>query len=306
MRSRSARRRKDEVVCEAHAQRWKDKDCEMNNAGPGRDVRYYFVDEAGDPVLFSGAGRILVGTPGCSRFFMLGLLDVKDPAVLSREMEHLRRRLIGDAYFRNVPSMQPDDRKTALAFHAKDDLPEVRREVFSLLMRHEMRFHAVVRDKRVVLAWARERREIEPSFRYSPTVLYETMVSRLFKTHLHVADEYQVFFSRRQKGDREVALRAALDLARKRFARTYEIAPRGLLVPTALSPSQRPELQAVDYFLWALQRVYERGEDRYVNFIWPAVGVVHDVDDTREAAYGTYYNKKRPLDAAVLKASHGV
>lgn len=278
----------------------------MNEPHPTHDVRYYFVDEAGDPVLFSGGGRILVGTPGCSRFFILGLLDVKTPEALSRDMETLRLRLLEDPYFRNVPSMQPEDRKTSNAFHAKDDLPEVRREVFALLMRHEMRFHAVVRDKEAVLAWARERRAVEPAFRYNPGVLYETMISRLFKTHLHVADEYQVFFSRRQKGDREIALRDALDLARTRFEKTYDIAPRGRLVPTALSPSQRPELQAVDYFLWALQRAYERGEDRYIRFVWPAVGVVHDVDDTREAAYGVYYNKKRPLNAAVLKASHGV
>jgi hypothetical protein len=31
--------------------------------------------------------------------------------------------------------MQLESRKTALAFHAKDDIPEVRREVLSLLRR---------------------------------------------------------------------------------------------------------------------------------------------------------------------------
>lgn len=266
----------------------------------------YFVDESGDPVLFSSRGEILVGKPGCSRFFILGLLDIKDPAALSREMEDLRQRLLGDPYFARVPSMHPDGGKTAAAFHAKDDIPEVRHEVFSLLMRHEMRFHAVVRKKAAVLNWARERRSMEPGFRYRPTVLYETMVSRLFKTHLHMADEYQVFFARRQKGDREEALREALNLARERFRRTYGIEPRGRLLPTALSPFQRQELQAVDYFLWALQRAYEKGDDRYLGFVWPSIGVIHDVDDTREAAYGAYYNKKRPLSAAAIKASHGV
>jgi hypothetical protein len=280
---------------------------EMGKSRPGHEVRYYFVDESGDPVLFSGSGSILLGTPGCSRFFILGLLDVRDPAALSRDMEALRHRLIDDPYFANVPSMRSDSGKTALAFHAKDDLPEVRREVFALLMRHEMRFHAVVRDKKAVLAWAREKLAIEPSFRYRPSSLYETMVSRLFKTRLHVTDEYQVFFARRQKGDRVVALRNALDLARRRFRRTYNrFAPHGLLVLTVLSPFQRAELQAVDYFLWALQRAYEKGEDRFVKLLWPAFGAVHDVDDTREARYGVYYNKKRPLSAAVSKASHGV
>jgi hypothetical protein len=40
---------------------------------------------------------------------------------------------LADPYFKGVPSMQADAKKTALFFHAKDDLPEVRREVFRVL-----------------------------------------------------------------------------------------------------------------------------------------------------------------------------
>ena len=270
------------------------------------EIRHYFVDEAGHAVIFDGHGRIIIGESGCSRFFVLGFLDVKDPKALTQDMEQLRRKLLEDPYLANVPSMRKEQRKTALVFRAKDDLPEVRREVFAMLMRHDMRFHAVVRDKRAVLAWARRERERASSFRYHPNMLYDTMVSRLFKTHLHVADEYRVYFSRRQKGDRVTALREALQLARERFAKKYDVMPRGFLVPMVVPTRQRAELQAVDYFLWALQRVFEKGEDRYIAYVWPAVGVVQDVHDTREAAYGAYYSKKRPLNAAVLKTSHGV
>ena len=45
-------------------------------------IRNYYVDEGGDSTLFAERGRVLVGTTGCSRFFMLGLLDVADPAGL--------------------------------------------------------------------------------------------------------------------------------------------------------------------------------------------------------------------------------
>lgn len=37
-------------------------------------------------------------------------------------------------------------------------------------------------------------------------------------------------------------------------------------------------MQAVDYFLWALQRHYERGEGRYVELIWDKVVEVDDMD----------------------------
>ena len=56
-------------------------------------------------------------------------------------------------------------------------------------------------------------------------------------------------------------------------------------------------MQAADYFLWALQRHYERGESRFVQLIWPKVGVVQAVDETTVAPYGTYYTKKKPLVA---------
>jgi len=39
-------------------------------------IRHYFVDEAGDAVLFNKKGLVIVGTHGCSRYFILGLLDV--------------------------------------------------------------------------------------------------------------------------------------------------------------------------------------------------------------------------------------
>ena len=93
-------------------------------------IRNYFVDEGGDSTLFSKTGKVLVGTEGCSRFFILGLLDVPNPVVLKDRFDVLQARLINDSYFKSVPSMQPNERKTAIAFHAKDDLPEVRRDVF--------------------------------------------------------------------------------------------------------------------------------------------------------------------------------
>ena len=75
-------------------------------------IRHYFIDEGGDGTLFSRNGKVLVGTPGCSRFFVLGLLEVPDPAALQHTFDGLRAELMNDPYFNNVPSMQADARKT--------------------------------------------------------------------------------------------------------------------------------------------------------------------------------------------------
>ena len=62
-------------------------------------IRHYFIDEGGDSTLFSRKGKVLIGTEGCSRFFMLGLLDVPDPATLQRTFDDLRAQLMSDPYF---------------------------------------------------------------------------------------------------------------------------------------------------------------------------------------------------------------
>ena len=59
-------------------------------------IRNYFVDEAGDGILFDRHGRIVIGTEGCSRFFILGLVDIPAPEPLYQELAELRGRLLQD------------------------------------------------------------------------------------------------------------------------------------------------------------------------------------------------------------------
>jgi hypothetical protein len=265
-------------------------------------IRHYFIDEGGDGTLFSRKGKVLIETEGCSRFFILGLLEVPDPTVLQHIFDELRGRLMSDSYFEGVPSMQAEERKTAVAFHATDDLAEVRMEVFRLLRDTEgLRFFAVVTDKRRVLEYVRERNESNPDYRYHPNELYDYLVRRLFKQRLHQSSEYRITFSKRGKSDRTDALREALQSAQNRFAEQHNVTSDMFLQVSQASPKDQASLQAVDYFIWALQRLYELGEERYVNYLWPAFRLVHDIDDRREAGYGVYYTQKKPLNAAALE-----
>jgi hypothetical protein len=268
---------------------------------PAPSTKHYFVDEAGDPVLFDGKGRVLVGTEGCSRYFAVGLLDVADAAKFAAELNQLRASLLADPYFKKVPSMQPEAKKTALYFHAKDDLPEVRREVFKLLQQHELKFSAVVRDKQAVLDFVRSQNERRAAYRYKPDELYDHAVRRLFKERLHKHDGYSIRFAIRGNSHRTAAFRAALERARDRFARERGLTITSKLDVKACRPTDVPALQAVDYFLWALQRTFEKREDRYLALLWPQCSLVVDVDDTRAAEYGAYYTRQKPLTAAALK-----
>jgi hypothetical protein len=226
-----------------------------------KSYRHYFVDEAGDGVLFNSKGKVIIGQDGCSRYFLLGLLDVPDPKALSASREALRINLLSDPYFRKIPSMQPGQRKTALAFHAKDDIAEVRREVFKELVKHEsLRFFAVVRDKQKVLLEVRKYK----NKRYHPNVLYDQLTSRLFTDRLHKDDEYSITFATRGSSDRTRAFKEALQIAQSRFQKKWNIQSEAPIHIQSLPASQQPCLQAADYFLWAIQRCYEKREDRYV------------------------------------------
>ena len=54
---------------------------------------------------------------------------------LEADLAALRAELLADPLVNTVPSMQPAAGKTALFFHAKDDVQEVRIAVFKLLRR---------------------------------------------------------------------------------------------------------------------------------------------------------------------------
>lgn len=266
------------------------------------ETRHYFVDEGGDSTLFASKGKVIVETPGRSRFFMLGLLDVQDPAELQRPFNDVRTRLMNDPYFKDVPSMQANGQKTARAFHAKDDLPEVRKEVLTLLRNADgLRYFAVVADKWRVLEYVRQQNERNPAYRYHPNELYDYLTRRLFKNLLHKDAGYEIVFSKRGKSDRTAALHHALEAARERFAKQWNVVSNAPMQVLAGTPSACAGLQAVDYFTWALQRLYEKGEDRYVSFLWSAFRLVQDINDNREAGYGVYYTQKKPLNAAALE-----
>lgn len=143
----------------------------------------WFVDEAGDPTLFGKGGKVVAATDGCSRFFIAGKLECRDVQALTSDLDRLRSDLLSDPFFKDVPSLDPARKRTAVHFHAKDDPPEVRFLVYKLLAKHDLRFVAVVRDKLRLLDYAQQRRRIDPAYRYDPDghELYDELTRHLFR-----------------------------------------------------------------------------------------------------------------------------
>ena len=260
-----------------------------------RTELHYCVDEAGDPTLFSAKGKVLIGEQGCSKFFIMGKLEIAAPDQLAKDLAVLRSHVLSDPFLKTVPSMLPEAQKSALMFHAKDDIPEVRHQVFLLLQRHALRFFAVVREKQELLAYVREENKRTPTYRYRENEIYNTLVRQLFEKLHGQADVLHICFAMRGQKDRTKALRAALEQAELEFEKNFGFKRKATVHVTAKMPYQNPGLQAVDYFLWALQRFYERGEERYISAIWNQVTEIHDLDFLGGGKNGTFFGKQLML-----------
>jgi hypothetical protein len=148
----------------------------------------------------------------------------------------------------------------------------------------------------------KRRNERDPTYRYRPTELYDSAVRRLFDKKLHTQPAFDVVFASRGKA-RTQALREHLlraQAASRKAAGTY---PNATIHVRAMPAHQHAGLQVADYCLWALQRLFARGEDRFLSLIWSKVGLIVDADDTSERPFGTYHTRKHPpMDAQKIKS----
>jgi hypothetical protein len=248
-------------------------------------TRHFFVDEAGDLTLFDKRGRSMLGREGVSQFFMVAVAEIGNPTAVGRRLEALRRDLLGDPYFAGASSLHPERRKTALTFHAKDDLPEVRWRVYDRLRRLDIKVAVALRRKAVLEHRARA------TFKMKGTKLrlddvYDALVTHLFTGRLHDAGKHRITFAVRKTANRDAALMRAIDHAR---------AAQGCAAQCIVGsdrPHAAPGLQVVDYFAWAVQRLFERAEGRFFAGIAKQIEYVWDLDDTRGGSMGVRYDRE--------------
>lgn len=263
-------------------------------AGDGSVTHHYYVDESGDLTLFDAAGKVIVGREGVSHTFMVGAAFSEHWEPLCERLHALRNSLLADAYFQHVPSMQPSAGKTALAFHAKDDVQEVRWEVFKLLRDSDVRLFAAFRRKSVI-ARHRKAHWKRTGSKRDDEEIYEKLVENVFQNRLHLAGENRITFSRRRTSEHAGALGRSIADAKAKFDRKWR---KGIDRPTTVlsgRPHEHGGLQVVDYLLWALQRFIERGESRFFEYVSDRYSLVVDEDDIRRNGWGEYYSSKYPL-----------
>jgi hypothetical protein len=153
-----------------------------------------------------------------------------------------------------------------------------------------------------VSQWTRNRNERDPYYCHRPSELHGTAMGRLFERKLHTRPAVDVIFASRGKARSQALTDHLLNVQASsgKAARPYSHAA---IRVRAMPSHQHAGLQVADYCLWALQRLFTKGEARFLSLIWPKVGLIADADDTSEQLGGTYYTRNHnPLDAQKIKS----
>jgi hypothetical protein len=252
-----------------------------------------FMDEAGDTT-FYGKGMVsILGQEGVSNCFLLGMLKIRTNLNPIREkILEMQRMIEADPYFK-VPSVEKKINKGGFYFHATDDLPEVRKIFYDYIKTLDCSFEAVV-GRKIPEIYARKHGNKENEF-------YADMLSHLIKNKLSLGKKLILNIAERGKTTKNQNLEIALQKAKKRFEENVK--NKDKLISTSVvfnvqNQKTEPILNIADYLCWAIQRVFEKGEMRYYNYMSEKISLVIDIYDTnRYQGNENYYTKKNQLTA---------
>lgn len=247
-----------------------------------KPLNYFFVDEAGDPTFYNSKGECIVGTEGCSKILLLGFITTTNPQPLRESILTLQKEILQDPYLKKIPSLA----KTAIAFHAKDDCPEVRERVFNKIIELDFKAEFIVA------------RKIPDHFKSKhqgkPHIFYDDLIIKLFQNKLHLAEKNNIYFATRGSKTRQAPLQDAIRVASNAFEKKWDTTITAVNDILPQTPSGEPCLQIVDYMNWAVQRAFIKGEDRYLNFVQNKISYLCDVYDFKKYP-NNFYSKKKPF-----------
>ncbi|QJD79168.1 DUF3800 domain-containing protein [Spirosoma rhododendri] len=277
-------------------------------------TNHRFLDEAGDTTFYGKKRVPIIGQEGVSACFMLGMVKFRQPlSALRTQVATLQNEVIADSYYADIPSIQKKAAAGGYYFHATDDIPEVRQRFYQFINTIDCSFEAVVARK------SAER--YEQRYHGREDELYADLLAHLLKNKVHKDHRLVLTIAQRGKTTRNATLNMALQIAKERYMGAQnkrsvtERMSKGLqpfggmlfaddlkadIVFNVQNPHTDPLLNVADYFCWAIQRVFEKGEMRYYNYLREKISLVIDLDDPAagRGKWTNYYKPNYPLTAA--------
>ena len=276
-------------------------------------TNHRFLDEAGDTTFYGKGKKHIVGQEGVSNCFIIGMVKFREPLEKIRnEIIALQKAISNDPFYQ-VSSVVKKKNNNGYFFHAKDDIPEIRKLFFDYIKTVDCSFEAVVGEKSYNL--------FESKHNGDEKEFYGDMLSHLIKNKLRKEEKMVLNIAERVKSTNNKTLSFALNRAKERFASSETLKRFGDRVimdeSEAMKASQvitpvvfnvqnhitEPLLNVADYFCWAVQRVFEKGETRYYDYIKEQVSLVVDLYNyANYKNWDNYYTPKKPLTAANKKS----
>lgn len=252
-----------------------------------------FLDEAGDTTFYGNGKTPIIGADGVSKCFILGMLKIKEPLQdVRKKVVDLQEAITNDPWFHGVPSIEKKKAKMGYYLHAKDDVPEVRKMAYELIGSIDCSFEAIVARK-IYDLYERKHHGKEAEF-------YADLLSHLLKNKLNKYDNLVLNIAHRSRCTTHANLQKGLEKSTERSTKKNPSKENGCrVVFNVQSPTTEPLLNLSDYFCWAIQRVFERGEVRYYDYVSDKISMVVDLYDSENFKKGgNYYGKKRKLTDA--------
>lgn len=247
----------------------------------------------GDTTFYGPKRELILGENGVSRSFGMTIVRIDRPLEKVRaEVAGLQRQVENDPLLHAIPSVQKRMQSGGFFFHASKDSPDVRTVLLHYL--HELPCEAeVVIGRKIPALFEKKHHRKEEEF-------YADMLSHLLKKRMKRDRKLVLNVAERGSSTREHVLQNALWMAMERaFDRDGVEAIKTHVVFNVQSPRSEPLLTVCDYLGWSVQRVFEKGETRYYDYLGDKIRLVVDLyDQTKYAANKNYYTKKNPLTAA--------
>jgi len=255
-----------------------------------KHLYHKFMDEAGDTAFYGRGKTRILGTEGVSKCFILGMLKINEPLdVVRNKITDLQNKMTSDPYFAGIPNIEKKKNKSGYYLHAKDDIPEVRKLMYDLIKSIDCSFECFVARKIYSI--------YEKTHNGNESEFYSDLLSHLLKNKFRKYHTLVLNIATRKKCTTHSNLQFGLNKALERANSKNPCGENNCkIVFNIQEPTKEPLLNITDYFCWAVQRVFEKGEIRYYDFISEKISFIVDLYD-KEKLNGSknYYTKRNKL-----------
>lgn len=254
-------------------------------------IYHRFIDEVGDTAFFGSKRKLILGQEGVSAGFGIGLVKFDEPVdEIRSRVADLQKAIEADELLNSIPSVRKRIDSGGFYFHACKDTPDVRLTFLRYLKGLRCEAEVVMARKIPALFESRHHGQ-EDEF-------YADILSHLIKSRTKRPGTLVLNIAQRGSSTREKVLSRALEIALGRARRKWgeELAAR--VVFNIQTPRTEPLLNVADYLCWSVQRVFERGETRYYDYLQKQIRLVVDLYDRENYGNsGNYYGRNNPLTA---------